>query len=336
MTSIHKYRLLVLAVTIVLFLCFSVSGNAQAVSATLLGSINDKTGASIPNAKVSIKEISTGITHEATTNASGNYTFPDLAPGAYSVTAEATGFKKETRARVDVIVNTTTRVDMNLEPGSTTEIITVTDVPPILQTDRADVSTKFEARHVEDMPLSVNRNFQGLLNLVPGTTPASFQHSQFFNAQSSLQTQVNGIPRMGNSYQIEGIDDDERTGLLQIMIPPADAIQTVDISTSNFEAELGRAIGAVTNVTLKSGSNAFHGSVVEYLQNSVFDARSYFSKKVGHVAYNYFGGNFSGPVIKDRLFFYGDYYRTSDHESNSNVLTIPPKEFYTPNANGYI
>jgi hypothetical protein len=310
--------------------------NAQTVSATLLGSVNDKTGASIANAKVTIQELATGTTHQATTNESGNYTFPDLSPGVYSVIAEADGFKKVTRPSVDVVVNTTTRVDLDLEPGSAAETITVTDVPPILQTDRADVSTKFEAQHVEDMPLSVNRNFQGLLNLVPGTTPATFQHSQFFNAQSSLQTEVNGIPRMGNSYQIEGIDDDERTGLLQIMIPPADAIQTVDISTNNFEAELGRAIGAVTNVTLKSGSNSFHGSASEYLQNSAFDARSYFAKSVGHLAYNYFGGNLSGPILKNRLFFYGDYYHTSDHEANTNTLTIPFQQYYTPNAAGNI
>ena len=312
------------------------AARAQAVSATLLGSVTDKTGAEVNNGKVTIQELATGSTHVANTNESGNYTFPNLPPGAYSVTAEAQGFKKETRSSVDVIVNTATRVDLALEPGSASETVTVTDVPPILQTDRADVSTKFEARHIEDMPLSVNRNFQGMLNLVPGTTPATFQHSQFFNAQSSLQTEVNGIPRMGNSYQIEGIDDDERTGLLQIMIPPADSIQTVDISTNNFEAELGRAIGAVTNVTLKSGGNAFHGSATEYLQNSAFDARPYFAKSVGHVAYNYFGGNVSGPIIKNKLFFYGDYYRTADHEANSNTLTIPPTQFYTDNGNGYI
>jgi hypothetical protein len=333
-TTGHTFALLAL---LICFLCGTWSSAvAQAVSATLLGSVNDKTGAAIANAKVIILDLATGITHQVTTNESGNYTFPNLTPGAYSVTAEANGFKKETRPTVDVIVNTTTRVDLALEPGSAAETITVTDVPPMLQTDRADVSTKLEARHVEDMPLSVNRNFQGLLNLVPGTTPASFQHSQFFNAQSSLQTQVNGIPRMGNSYQIEGIDDDERTGLLQIMIPPADAIQTVDISTSNFEAELGRAIGAVTNVTLKSGSNSFHGSASEYLQNSAFDARSYFAKSVGHLAYNYFGGNLSGPIIKNKLFFYGDYYRTSDHEANSNTLSIPPTQFYTDNGSGFI
>ena len=310
--------------------------SAQAVSATLLGNVSDKSGASVANARITILQLATGTTRQVTTNESGNYTFPDLTPGAYSISVEASGFKKETRPSVDVIVNTTTRVDLDLEPGSATETVTVTDVPPMLQTDRADVTTKFEAQHVEDMPLSVNRNFQGLLNLVPGTTPATFQHSQFFNAQSSLQTEVNGIPRMGNSYQIEGIDDDERTGLLQIMIPPADAIQTVDISTNNFEAELGRAIGAVTNVTLKSGTNGFHGSASEYLQNSAFDARSYFASSVGHLAYNYFGGNVSGPILKNKLFFYGDYYHTSDHEANANTLTIPFQQYYTPNASGNI
>ncbi len=319
-------------------LCIASSSraHAQAVSATLLGSINDKTGATVGGAIIVIQEIATGITHQATTNENGNYTFPNLPPGAYSITAEASGFKKETRSSVDVIVNTTTRIDFTLEPGSSMETVTVTDTPPLLQTDRADVSTKLESRQVADMPLSVNRNFQSLLNLVPGTTPATFQHSQFFNAQSSLQTEVNGIPRQGNSYQVEGIDDDERTGLLQILIPPADAIETVDISTNNFEAELGRAIGAVTNVTLKSGTNTFHGSATEYLQNNAFDARSYFSSKVGHVAYNYYGGNLGGPIFKDKLFFYGDYYRTSDHEANSNTLTIPPTQYYTANSAGFI
>ena len=113
----------------------------------------------------------------------------------------------------------------------------------MLQTDRADISTKLETQQIADLPMGTNRNFQSLLNLVPGAAPQVFQHSQFFNAQSSLQTEANGMPRVGNLYQIEGIDDDERTGLLQIIIPPLEAIQSVDISTNNFEAELGRAIG---------------------------------------------------------------------------------------------
>lgn len=318
-----------------LLLSFSTGLEAQTVSATLVGTINDSSGNAVPNARVTVKENATNVARETTSNGSGNYTIADLPPGNYSISVEFTGFKKETRPSIDVIVNTTSRVDFSLTPGAVNEVITVTDSLPLLQTDRADVSTKLEQEKMENLPIGVNRNFQSLLNLVPGTAPASFQHSQFFNAQSSLQTEVNGMPRMGNSYQIEGIDDDERTGLLQIIIPPADAIDTVDISTNNFEAELGRAVGAVTNVTLKSGGNSWHGSASEYLQNSYLNAKSYFSNSVGHLAYNYFGGNLSGPILHDRLFFYADYFRTQDHEANANTVTIPFKKYYTCNG-GFI
>ena len=327
------------AVLALLALTFSLSApqaHAQAVSASLVGTVTDSTGAGVPGAKVTILELATGISHETTSNPSGNYTFPDLTPGTYSVAVEASGFKKETRPSIDVVVNTTTRVDLSLTPGSTTETVTVTAAPPIMQTDRADVSANLESHTLQTMPVSVNQNFQTLLTLVPGVGPPIFEHSQFFNASSSIQTEVNGQPREGNSYQIEGIDDDERTGLLQILIPPIQAIQTVDVSTSNYEAELGRAIGTVSNVIINSGTNSFHGMATEYVQNSAFDARAYFNKTVGHVAYNYFGGGVGGPIIKDKLFFYADYYRSPDHEANSNILTIPPPQWYTPNAAGYI
>ncbi|AFL90412.1 hypothetical protein Terro_4207 [Terriglobus roseus DSM 18391] len=309
---------------------------AQAVSGSLLGTVQDKTGAAVPNVRVIITEKATNISHEAQTNTSGNYSFQNLSPGTYSVTVELTGFQRETRPAVDVLINNTTRTDFDLNPGNVSETIEVTDRLPMLQTDRADVSTKIEQQSVESLPMGVNRNFQSLLNLVPGTTPASFQHSQFFNAGSTLQTQVNGLPRMGNAYNIEGIDDGMRTGLLQILIPPADAIASVEVSTNNFQVELGRAIGAVTNVTLKSGANKFHGSASEYLQNSYFNARSYFAAAAGKVVYNYYGGNISGPIIKDKLFFYGDYFRTADHERTSNTLTIPFPKYYTPNSAGFI
>jgi len=341
--EISAFRSALRAICGLLLLCAAVlslgvanTAHAQTVSATMVGTVSDKAGAATPNAKVTVVDLSTNIPHEALSNGSGNYSIPNLAPGTYSVTVEAPGFRRETRPSLDVVVNTTTRVDFELQPGAVSDTITVTDQIPLLQTDRADVSTKLEAEKLENLPLATNRNFQGLLNLIPGTTPASFQHSQFFNAQSSLQTQVNGTPRMGNSYQIEGIDDDERTGLLQIIIPPADAIQTVDISTNNFEAELGRAIGAVVNVTLKSGTNKFHGSASEYLQNSEFNAKSRFNSTKGHVAYNYYGGTFGGPIIKDKLFFFVDYFRTEDHEATANILNIPFRKYYTPNAAGNI
>jgi len=295
----------------------------QAVNATLLGSVTDSSGAAVANVKVTITETKTGITRTSQTNDSGNYVFPDLPPGTYTVTAEQQGFKRASRAGVDLIVNTTERVDLVLQLGSATDTVVVEAETPILQTERADTGRKLEEVLTENVPLGTNRNFQNLLNIVPGTTRATFQHSQFFNASSSLQTEVNGQLREGNNYQIEGIDDNERTGLLQILIPPLEAIQTVDVSTSNYDAELGRASGAVVNVILKSGSNNYHGSAYEFARNNYFNARNFFDKSVGHLVYNYFGGNIGGPIKKNKLFFFADYLMVKDHEANTNTVTIP-------------
>src|SRR5258708_2852788 len=302
----------------VLFALVLSAGTAfsQAVNATLLGRVTDSTGGVIVNGKVTVTETNTRVSRTGETNASGNYSFPDLTPGQYTVTVEITGFKKETRRNIDLQVNSSMRVDMQLQPGSITETIEVTSATPPLQTDRADTGRKIDTIQAANLPLGTNRNFQALLNLVPGTTNATFQHSQFFNASSSLQTEVNGQLRQGNNYQIEGIDDNERTGLLQILVPPIEAIQTVDVSTSNFEAELGRASGAVTNVILKSGTNQLHGSAYEFLRNSDLNARSFFDPSVGALHYNYFGGNIGGPIQKNKLFIFGDFLRITDHEAN--------------------
>ncbi len=304
---------------------------SQAVNATLVGTVTDSSGASVPSARVTVTEVNTNVTRTGQANESGNYTFPDLPPGHYSVSVEANGFRKETRADITVLVDTTTRVDIQLTPGSVSETVEVTGAPPMLQTDTASTGEKIQQALVEDTPLGVNRNYQSLLNLVPGTTPAVFDHSQFFNASSSLQTEVNGQMRMGNNYMIEGTDDNERTGLLQILIPPVEAIQTVDVSLTNHDPEMGRGSGAVVNVILKSGTNDLHGAAYEFLQNSDFNARSFFNPSVGHLAYNYVGGNLGGAIIKNKVFYFVDYLRSMDHEANTNLVTIPSDAFRTGN-----
>jgi Carboxypeptidase regulatory-like domain len=310
-----------------LLLGYSPPVAGQAVNATLLGTVTDSSGAAVASVKVTITETKTGISRTSQTNDSGNYVFPDLPPGTYMVTAEQSGFKRESRAGIDLIVNTTERIDLVLQPGNVSETITVEAETPILQTERADTGRKLEEVLTENIPLGTNRNFQNLLNIVPGTTRATFQHSQFFNASNSLQTEVNGQLREGNNYQIEGIDDNERTGLLQILIPPAESIQTVDVSTSNYDAELGRASGAVVNVILKSGSNDYHGGAYEYVKNNYFNARNFFDPSVGHLAYNYFGGKIGGPIKKNKLFLFADYLKVYDHEANPNQISIPTMAF---------
>jgi outer membrane receptor protein involved in Fe transport len=326
--SLIKLRHLSMAVLLAtILLGFSEPVRGQAVNATLLGTVTDASGAAVGNAKITITETNTGISHTSQTNESGNYVLPDLPPGTYTVTAELSGFKRASRAAIDLVVNSTERVDLVLEPGNVSETITVEAETPILQTERADTGRKLETILTENVPLGTNRNFQNLLNIVPGTTRATFQHSQFFNASNSLQTEVNGQLREGNNYQIEGIDDNERTGLLQILIPPLEAIQTVDVSTSNFDAELGRASGAVVNVILKSGTNSYHGEAYEFARNSYFNARNFFDPSVGHLAYNYFGGNIGGPIKKNKLFFFADYLKVYDHEANTNLTNIPTMAF---------
>ena len=314
-----------------LILAISLPIYAQAVNGTILGTITDSSGGSVPNTKITLTETKTGVNKTTTTNESGNYIFPDTAPGTYSVTAEQTGFKKVTRPGIELQVNTSPRVDLTLQPGNVSEVIEVSAQAAMLQTETASTGSQIASVQTENLPLGTNRNYQGLLNLVPGTTRASFQHSQFFNASSSLQTQVNGQMRQGNNYQIEGIDNNERTGLLQVITPPIEAIQNVDVATSNFDAELGRASGAVTNVMLKSGANDFHGGAYYFHRNSSLNARNYFEAKVGHQAYNYYGGNGGGAIIKNKLFYFGDYLRITDHQANTNTLTIPAMDLRTGN-----
>ena len=166
------------------------------------------------------------------------------------------------REGVIVDVNTTIRVDLKLEVGNLQESITVTGESPVLQTDRTDTGRIIESKMVTDMPLTFNRNFQGMLVTVPGATRPHREHSAFFNSQDSLSTEVNGQSRLANNTMIEGVDDNQKTGLLQVIIPAADALETVSVTTSNYDAEFGRSGGAITNVTLKSGTNTFKGSGV--------------------------------------------------------------------------
>jgi len=303
----------------------------QAVTGSLVGTITDSSGAAVPNAKVVLAEANTGISQTTTSNQSGNYSFPGIPPGNYRVEVELTGFRKAVRAGVDVLVNSTIRADLELTPGAVSEVINVQAETTQLQTDRSDTGRKIETRQLADLPLTYNRNFQSLLNLVPGTVRAFRPHSEFFNVQDSLSTRVNGQSRMANNVQMEGVDNNQRTGLLTAMIPPIEALQTVDVTTSNYEAELGRAGGAVTNVNFKSGGNDIHGSLFEFNKVSRLGARSFFASSKPVTTYNMFGGTVGGPIVKNKLFYFGDFQGVRDRRGDYFQYTIPTAAFRTGN-----
>jgi hypothetical protein len=301
--------------------------SAQVVSGTLLGSVTDSAGLPIPGAVVTITEVNTNIKSNTTANENGNYVFSSLRNGSYRVEAELTGFKKAVRDGIEVQVNTTIRVDLKLEVGALEESITVVGESPMLQTDRADTGRIIESTLLQEVPLAWNRNFQGALITVPGTTRPHRVHSEFFNAQDSLSTEVNGQSRLANNVVLEGIDNNHKTGLLTVLIPSAEAIETVSVTTSNYDAEFGRAGGAVTAVTLKSGTNDFKGSgfVGGYTDATV--ATSFFSDTKAPTKVVGSGFTLGGPIRRNKIFFFGDYQRAIDNAGRIQRSVIPPMEF---------
>jgi hypothetical protein len=303
---------------------------AQVLKGQILGTISDQSGAVVPGVKITITETRTNFQRTAETSESGNFFFVNLDPGNYTVEAEKQGFNKTLRSGVELLPNTTARVNFELVPGAVTQTVDVSaTAAPLLQTDRADTGGKIEAAQLTQMPMLYNRNYQSLLVLVPGVGRPFRPHSEFYNSHDSLSVRVNGQGRQFNNFQIEGIENKIDNGNLTALVPPAEAIETVDVSTSNFDPEFGNAGGAVTNVTLKSGSNDFHGSLFHFHRNENIQARNTFAVTKAPTVYNQFGGTIGGRIIRDKLFFFADYQGSRDHLGQVNRGTLPGATFRT-------
>ncbi|MBI3697749.1 MAG: TonB-dependent receptor [Acidobacteria bacterium] len=304
----------------------ALSLSGQTLKGTLLGTITDSSHAVVPGVQVVVTETNTNFRRAELTNDSGFFVFANLDPGTYRVEVEHPGFRRVIRAGMDLAPNSTARVDLELSPGAVSEVVEVTAEATLLQTDRADTGGKIESKQLDTMPLPFNRNYQGLLSLIPGVGRAFRPHSEFYNSQDHLSARVNGQGRQANNYQLEGIDNNLETSLTA-MILPAEAIATVDVSTSDYDPEFGRAGGAVTNVTMRSGANAFHGSLFEFHRDSYLRARNVFATNKAPTTYNQFGGTFGGRIIRDKTFFFGDYQASRDHLGQTNLATIPTLPF---------
>ncbi len=307
----------------------------QAVTGSIVGNVADAGGAAIADAKVTVTEINTGIARSAMTNSEGGYVLPYLPPGAYRIEVEKQGFKKFARDGVALATGERIRVNADLAVGNISETVEVSTTTSLLQTESAELNQSFEAKKIQELPLN-GRNFQNLLTLVPGVQPSNSQVGIFDNPQGTQFFQVNGQNNSANNFQIDGVDNNEPLLGLVVQIPPAEAIQQFSISTSNYDAEFGRAVGAVVNVTTRPGSNEFHGSLFEFHNNSAFKARNYFqltgnrnsdgTLKVPNAIKNQFGGTFGGPIIKNRTFFFGDYQGQYQRIGRVSAIQTVPTE----------
>ena len=325
-------RIIPLALVVLVWAGLPAQAHAQATRGTILGTITDQTGAALPGATVTATETRTNISHNTVTNETGNFTFPNIPDGIYNIKAEIQGFKTVVREGIRLTVNTSIRVDLALGVGELSETVTVSGETPLLQTDRTDTGRTLESIQITAMPLSFNRNFQGMMATVPGASRPYKPHSEFFNSQDSLASEVNGQSRLANNVLIEGLDNNQRTGLLTVLIPPAEAIDAVSVTTSNYDAEFGRAAGAVTSVTLKSGTNTLKGSAFWFGNTeatNALPASTYFSttRTKPPTTYNQFGFTIGGPIKKNKFFFFGDYQRTQDRLGSSYLFVVPTEAF---------
>jgi Carboxypeptidase regulatory-like domain/TonB dependent receptor len=326
--SLGKKLLVFLAVD--LFLA-ALCTYGQVVSGTIVGTITDTSGAVIPQAKVTVTDVDTGVSRILTTDSSGNYSVPQLPPGPYKVTVEKRGFARGIHTGVTLFAASTARVNITLNPGSVTQTVTVNGAAaPLLQTDTAQTGRTITVAEVSQLPLTQGHNFQNLLNLDPGTAVAERNHSTFYNPQNSMSSPTNGTPSRANTFNIEGINDNERSGLLQTYILPMESIQEVAVTSSNYDPAQGTALGSVVNVIIKSGTNGFHGEGYEFYTANALEARSFFEVgtngapfKFPHSVDNYYGANLGGPIQRDKTFFFVDYLRHPQRLGNFYTFTVP-------------
>ena len=298
---------------------------SQQVSSTLVGAVVDQTGATVPNAEVTVTETRTGVVRKTATTPEGVYNLPYLTPGIYRVEISAPGFKKVIRENVELSVSSTARVDASLEPGAVTESVTVTGVAAALQTDRAEVARNFTTQNVTDLPLA-NRSFQALAGLVAGVTPPTVDFTQSEDPQGTTFFRANGQGNSANNTLVDGVDNTNPTLGLTIYIPPAEVVEEVHVSTSNYNAEFGRAGGAVVNVATRGGTNQLHGALYEFHRSTDFRARDFFNT-VGRPKPTYirnqFGAAVGGPIVRNKTFFYGAYQGLYLRQSATTVTSVP-------------
>ena len=304
--------------------------SAQVLYGSAVGTLQDQTGAVVAGASVSMTNKATGAKRETSSDSEGRYTFANLLPGSYDLKVTATGFRTFTQTNAEISINSVTRVDVRLELGQVAEQVTVEATAAALQTDKSDVRAEITSQAATNLPLASYRNFQSLINLVPGATPANFQNSVGSTPARALTTNINGTARNNNNARVDGA-----TNVYiwlphhMVYVPPVESINTVNITTGSFDAEQGMAGGAAVTVATKSGTNEFHGSAFEYHDNQHLRTRNFFLPPTTDKAksiFNIFGGTLGGPVKKDKLFFFGSFEGTLERAG------ISPTPYSVPTA----
>src|SRR5580704_12489757 len=304
----------------------------QAVYGSILGTVTDPQGAAVAGAKVTVTDQRKGTADEATTNDSGNYSVTHLVPDVYTVRVEAQGFKAAETKDIPVAADQGARVDLALVLGGTSETVEVTGEAPELKTDRADVATSFNEKYVSDVPI-LNRNFTTLQLLAPGSQKmVGWSHAATENPQGSQQIFTQGQHFSGTAFELDGTDNQDPILGIIVVNPNLDAVTEAKVALQNYDAEFGKAVSSVVTAQTKSGSNEIHGSGFLFRRSDAQFARNPFTEYqknaltgrfISPARWVQFGGTVGGAIIKNKLFYFGDYQGTRQTNGASGQFTLP-------------
>jgi hypothetical protein len=289
----------------------------------ILGTVRDASQGVVSGAKVTLRNVDTNVEREGITNEQGDYSFPGLRAGRYSVQSEKMGFRTATTATLELRTGDHLRVDVALETGSITEKVTVEATTPLLETDTSERGQLVEGAQIEELPLN-KRDYSQLVLLVPGTT---------YNPDQRLggAISVNGNRTLQNDYLLDGVDNNShatsyRGDRVDVILPSVDAVQEFRVQSNGYSAEYGHSAGAVVNVTIKNGTNQFHGAAWEFFRNDDLDAHGWTPTLGGvkpEVRFNLYGANIGGPIVKDKTFFFVNYEGDREHDGVIFQATVP-------------
>ncbi len=334
-------RLVVILLVVAALAMSATSASAQILYGSITGIAKDAQGAAVPGATVTIVNKETNLTRDTVTGGDGSFTLNNVLPGPYDVKISLTGFREAVRTNVPVTIGEISRVEMTLEVGALTETVTVASEAQLLQTDKADVHTELKSDEITSMPLNRFRNYQALINLVPGTTPMAFGNAETDTPARSLATNVNGQVNTNNSTRTDGATN------MNIWLPnhnmyisPAETIDTVNVSTSSFDAEQGMAGGAAVTVITKSGTNNFKGTAFEFYNGDKLNATPYNFTSTPTtklpVDANTYGGTIGGPIARNRVFFFGSFEGYKRNQSLFTFFNVPDEKLRRGDFSGAV
>jgi hypothetical protein len=304
----------------------------QAIYGSILGTVTDPSGAAVNGAKVTVTSQTKNTSTTDTTNDSGNYSVTHLIPDVYSIRIEGTGFKTIQFKDIQVSADAGARVDGQFQVGSQSEQVEVTAEAPQLKTDRADVAMEFNQKYVEDVPI-LNRNFTELQLMAPGSQKLTgWSHAATENPQGGQQIFTQGQHFSGTAFELDGTDNQDPILGIIVVNPNLDAVTEAKVSLQNYDAEFGKAVSSVVTAQTKSGSNDIHGSGFWFRRSDGQQARDPFTQfQADPITHRYippskwqqFGGTIGGAIIKNKLFYFGDYQGTRQTNGVSGLFTLP-------------